>query len=272
MTDLKGIEFVIFDVETTGLSPYSGDRIVEIAAVKLKDSKIVGRFETMLDPQREISYEAFSVNGITPEMLSGAPRAEEVLPDIFHFIKNAYLVGHNIKFDLNFLNNEFVLAGWPPLEDLLTIDTVKMARGLLPQLGRYSLGAVAYSLGMSYPQKHRAMSDVEMTLGVFQKLLELAEDKKISDLNLLTSLFGYHPSWQKIQEGKVDMITEAIFAEHRLNLLYFGTNSGLTSRIVKPQQLIGDGRETVLVGFCHLRNEERHFRLDRIVQLEKFKG
>ena len=191
MKSFSETEFVIFDVETTGLSPHTGDRIIEIAALKIKGMKAVERFETFVDPQREISWGAFMVNGISPQMLEGAPKAGEILPSFLDFLGESCLVGHNVKFDLGFLQQEVRLAG-QALSVRHALDTVKMARRLLPELGRYSLANVAYALGLEQEQKHRAMSDVELTFDVFKQLLSIAERKDIENMKKLIDLCGFH--------------------------------------------------------------------------------
>lgn len=215
-------EFVIIDVETTGLSPASGDRIIEIAALKIstdlflfnnikdgqdiddsslkktdhnrgrivKNFKAAGEFHSFIDPGRDIPFGAFMVHGITPSMLKGAPRAGGVLPKILDFIGGAHLVGHNIKFDLSFICHELSMLGLSLHESAGAICTVKMARKLLPRLGRYPLWNVAQTLGIDTEQEHRAMADVQMTFQVFRKLIEVAERQDIYDLG---------PFIQKIQ-------------------------------------------------------------------------
>ena len=98
--------FVVLDVETTGLGAYSGDRICEIAAVKLQQDEQIGEFWTMIDPGRPISEGAFAVNRITREMLMDAPASEAILPDLMEFMGNAVIVAYNAKFDMRFIQAE----------------------------------------------------------------------------------------------------------------------------------------------------------------------
>ena len=202
MKDLRKQEFIIFDVETTGLSPRWGDRIIEIAALKVKDLKPVGEFYSFVDPQREISYGAFQVNGITPDMLMGAPTLEEILPRFLKFIGSAALVGHNIKFDLSFLCYELSLMGKWLRPKTVVIDTLKMARGLLPHLGRYPLWFIADSLGITRKQEHRAMADVKLTFEVFLRLIKTMGKKDIEDMGVLSgALDEYKAVYNKQIQG-----------------------------------------------------------------------
>jgi DNA polymerase III subunit alpha, Gram-positive type len=193
MQNFHDTEFVIFDVETTGLSPRLGDRIIEIAAVKISGLKPVAQFQSLVDPQREISFGAFLVNGISQEMLRGAPTSEEVLPMFLEFLGHSSLVGHNIGFDVSFLSHELGFFGQTIPEDIVFLDTVRLARKLLPDLGIYRLWAIAQGLGIETVQQHRAMPDVELTLKIFLKLLEIADRRDIYDLSGLSALGRYMP-------------------------------------------------------------------------------
>lgn len=190
MDDFRKIEFVILDVETTGLSPGNGDRVIEVAALKIRELKVVDRFYSLVDPQRPLAYGAFLVNGITVEMLKGAPVAEEIIPGFFDFLGQACLVGHNIRFDLKFLKNEADFSGQPWRHRHPALDTVRLARWLLPDLGRYRLQMVAHHLGIEDVQLHRAMADVELTRTIFQIMLEMAFRRDVSDLKGLLKYGG----------------------------------------------------------------------------------
>ncbi|MDP8267011.1 MAG: 3'-5' exonuclease [Candidatus Aceula meridiana] len=178
-------EFVIFDVETTGLSPASGDRIVELAAVKTRNLETIDQFQTLVDPMRPISSGAFEVNRISPGMLSGAPKASQILPGFLDFLSDATIVGHNIRFDLGFLYNEVDLAGLSLEKEFASVDTISLAKKVMPGLGRYPLWRVADALGIEENQTHRAMADVQMTFEVFKRLIKMADEKNmIKELSL----------------------------------------------------------------------------------------
>ena len=191
MSMIKDKEFVVFDVETTGLSPMNGDRVVEIAALKIRDFKVVDEFHSLVNPGREISYDAFLVNGISQKMVQDAPMASTVMPAFCGFIEGTCLVGHNVKFDLGFLTNELLLLGLKLHPRTVALDTVKMARVLIPGLNSYSLASVSYSLGITQIQRHRAMSDVQMTWEVFERLRQNAERKALSDWKTWMELFTH---------------------------------------------------------------------------------
>lgn len=185
MQRFKEKDYVIFDVETTGLSPSSGDRIVEIAALKVRDLKPVARFHSLIDPQRPISFGAFEVNGISEKMLEGAPLCRDILPSFLEFVGHATLIGHNIRFDLNFLYYELELAGLKSQQDFESVDTIYLARQMMPHLKRYPLWLVADALNIKESQKHRAMADVDLTFQVFCRLIFMAQEaNKLQHLSL----------------------------------------------------------------------------------------
>lgn len=173
----KDIEFVVFDVETTGLHPTEGDRIIEIAAVKVKNRKIIGTFETFINPRREIPIEAQRINKITPEMIADAPTHDEVLPNMLEFIGGACLAGHNVKFDLDFLCYEMSLLGRKLQNTTPALDTLKLAKLFLPQISNFRLATLAQYFGILIEETHRALADVNLTVSLMYHLLDMAPDR-----------------------------------------------------------------------------------------------
>lgn len=193
-------EYVVFDVETTGLSPQGGDRIVEIAAVRVRNLEVVDVFESLVNPQRELPADAQRIHGITREMIAGAPAADEVLPRMIDFTGGACLVGHNIKFDLNFLCFQLSLIGRKLREETPAVDTLKMAKELLPHLTSFRLTHVAHSLGTAIKETHRALPDVKLTAGVMNRLLDIAGEQNIRTFKELHRHFGVPKPNFKIEQ------------------------------------------------------------------------
>jgi len=264
------VEFTIFDTETTGLEPESGDRIVEIAAVKFKGQEKISSFSTLVNPQRPISEAAFQVNQITPQMLKDAPDVSSVLPKFLEFIQGTCLCSYNAAFDLGFLNNELKLIGKPPLQDIVVVDILKMSRRLMPGLPRYALWFVADNLGINTEQKHRALCDVELTWQVFKKLKETLRQKGILDFANFSNLFSINPAvLADLNNQKVAEIQEAIGLGVKLKIKYLSSSSAeVTERQVIPKEIREEQGRRYLVGHCCLRNEERSFRIDGILHLE----
>lgn len=268
--DIEGVEFTIFDTETTGLDPRCGDRIVEIAAIRVQGSRILGQFESLVNPGRPVSPGAYAVNRISDEMLARAPSAAAVLPGFMDFIKDSCLCSYNLPFDLGFLKNEIAISGTLPLGDIPLIDVLAMSRRLLPELDRHALGFVAGSLGIAQRQEHRALSDVDMTWQVFQKMKGLLRAKGIADFDQYLGLFGLDQrALQDLTSQKLAKIQGAIDAAARLTIRYMSCSDGAVSeRQVLPKEIKRDARYSYMVGYCFLKNEDRMFRVDSILDME----
>lgn len=165
---LKDVPLVVFDLETTGLD-HRQDYIVEMGAQKIVGGQVVGEFETMVDPERDMPEDAQKVTGITPDMLVGQPKIQEILPKFFKFIEGSLLVAHNASFDMGFIRHHSSLLGiefdWP------SFCTLKLARELLPDLKRKNLDTLAEHYGLSFESRHRSIGDVKVTVSVLQELM-----------------------------------------------------------------------------------------------------
>lgn len=188
--NINGLEIVVFDVETTGLSPIDGDRIIEIAAMKVKDFKVTDQFYSLINPKRFLPAQAMAVNGITEEMVADAPFSEEVMPKFIDFIGGACVAGHNVKFDLNFVCFELSLLNRKLKDQTPAIDTLKMARELFPYLSTYKLTYLARALGISVDGAHRAMTDVETTVKVMLRMIEKAQTQDLGQIQKFLAQFG----------------------------------------------------------------------------------
>lgn len=268
--NLDEVEFTIFDTETTGLEPNSGDRIVEIAGIRLKGKEKIATFQSLVNPDKPISEAAFQVNKITQDMLKDAPRIEEVISRFLSFIEGSCVCSYNAAFDLEFLNNELKLIRQNQLRGIVFVDILKMARRLMPGLERYALWFVAEKLAIKQTQQHRALSDVELTLAVFDKLREILKLKGVSDFNNFSALFGIdRTTLDNLNNQKIAEIQEAIDLGVKLKIRYLSSsNAEVSEREVIPKEIRQDRNTGYLVGFCCLRNEERTFRIDGILHLE----
>ncbi|MDP2941197.1 MAG: exonuclease domain-containing protein [Candidatus Omnitrophota bacterium] len=264
------IEFTIFDIETTGLEPGAGDRVVEIAGLRFKGKERIAVFQALVNPGREVSPAAFAINRISPEMLRDTPGMEEIAPKFLDFILGSCLCSYNAGFDLGFLNNELKLIGRPELEGFVVVDVLRMSRRLLPNLERHALWFVARSLGIQSGQEHRASSDVELTLAVFNRLKEMLARKGITDFASISRLFAINPHLlEDTNAQQAARIQEAIDLGARLKIKYL-SRSGVevTEREVIPKEIKRENGRSYLVGFCCLRNDERTFSIDGILHLE----
>ncbi|SHE33195.1 PolC-type DNA polymerase III [Caloramator proteoclasticus] len=177
-------EFIVFDIETTGFNPQT-DEIIEIGAVKIKNYQIVDRFSVLINPERHISEEIQKLTGITNEMVIDKQTIIDILPKFTEFVGDGVLVAHNAKFDTGFLREKFKKFNLQFNYSIL--DTLPLARWLLPDLKRHKLNVIAEHLGISLENHHRAVDDAEATAHIFLKFVDMLKEKeisKLSDINL----------------------------------------------------------------------------------------
>ncbi|MDD4909156.1 MAG: exonuclease domain-containing protein [Candidatus Omnitrophica bacterium] len=267
---INDVDVVIFDTETTGLDPFSGDRIVEIAAVRLRGKVHLATFCSLVNPGRDVSEAAFKVNHISEDMLRGAPESRRIMPGFLDFIKGALLASYNTNFDLGFLDIELKMLGKALPADLYAVDILIMARRLMPGLSGYSLLNVARTLGISSGQEHRAYEDVVLTIRVFEKLKEILISKRIDDTDSLLRLFSVNTDTsRRMLQQRVAELQEAIDLKLKLKLRYLSrSNSEVTERNVEPLEIKQERGKYYLVGNCYLRQDKRTFNVDSILHLE----
>jgi len=270
---LDKASFTIFDVETTGLYPYSGDRICEIGAMRVGfRNRRLKKFHSLIDPERPISYGAYSVNGITEDMVRGQPTIDDILPSFLNFINGSVLVAYNAGFDLGFI--EFALGRDKDiLKDYYIIDALQLARRLFPDLARYSLGAVTQSLGIRPEGEHRALSDAFMTWKVFEKELKLLVCDGVKDVEDIAYITTRKRSpIKKVKDYKTRLIEEAIREQKKLNIVYRSVwNNQITERTITPKEIQKGYDRSYVIAYCHLKNGERNFRLDCILEARPHK-
>jgi len=172
---IKDIEYVVFDIETTGLSLQDGSRIIEIGAVKIKSEKILDEFHSFINPECLIPPEVTNIHHITNDMVQEAPKREEILPQFIDFTGGACLVAHNIKFDLDFLCYELSQIGRNLKTETPAIDTLKMSRKFLVRLTSHRLENVANYFGVKSKNAHRALFDAKATGSILNHFLDMAE-------------------------------------------------------------------------------------------------
>lgn len=168
-------DYIIFDIETTGLDS-SYDEVIEIGAIKVKNNKIVSKFNSLVKPKNEIDEYITELTGITNEMVKDAPTIEEILPDFMDYIGNDILIGHNVNFDINFIYDNLYRNKF----DVLTndfIDTMRISRKLLPELPHHRLIDLAKYFKIDSTNNHRSLKDCEITMNVYENLKEIALQK-----------------------------------------------------------------------------------------------
>ena len=191
--DLKGIvqnskaqslhaPYVVFDIETTGFSALK-DKIIEIGAVKVENGRITERFSEFVNPQIPIPFRIEELTSINDNMVADAPTIDVILPKFEKFCEGCVMVAHNAEFDMSFIRKNYEDIGIER-EDTV-VDTVGMARFLLPQLNRFKLDTVAKAVGVSLEHHHRAVDDASCTADIFVKFIEMCAERDIFNLDEL---------------------------------------------------------------------------------------
>ena len=273
-------EFVAFDLETTGLSSRD-DRIIEIGAVILKDGKEIDRFQTFVDPERQLERKIVELTGITDEMLQGAPKIQEILPKFLEFVGDRVLVAHNSDFDTGFIRAECQRQGLP--YRYTAADTLILSQNLLQHLSKFKLDIVSNALNLPDFNHHRAGDDA-MTCGlIMTKLMEMLEQEQ--DIHTLQTI---NPAMVKLRSGGRITDRQArhiiLFAKNQVglrNLYHLISNSNLkhfrrVPRIPKSELL--EMREGLIIGsaceagelFQAILDRKSHDELKRIASFYDF--
>lgn len=166
-------DYVLVDIETTGLSPKEND-IIEIGAIKVRNNKIIEEYESLIKINYNINPFITKLTGITNDMLKDGKNIENVLTEFIKFTGNDVIMGHNVNFDINFIYDNCEKY----LKSYLTndfIDTMQIAKKILPNSQNYKLGTLAEKFDVSYKGAHRGLKDVEITYEVYNKLREYAK-------------------------------------------------------------------------------------------------
>ncbi len=286
---LGELTFAVVDVETTGLSARTGDRICEVAVVTGSGGQIKAQLQALVNPGRPISYGASAVNGITDRMVRDAPAFRSVASSLVEALDGAVLVAHNASFDLSFISAELRSAGYDP-PDNPVLDTLALARRCYTFRSN-RLGDVARALGIQTQGLHRALADATITWHVLKRFLWDLEAQGVMTLadliklqGSLTPLGGWRGSispplmeWDGSApfcpiQGLPPLIEQAVLSHAPLRIRYKGSDGKQSERIVQPRKVTLREQATYLVAYCHLKGEERTFRLDRIMELRIVEG
>ena len=264
--------YVVFDLETTGFSPIK-DKIIEIGAVKVEHGKITDRFSTFVNPKVPIPFEITKLTSITDAMVLDAPTIEEVLPEFLDFIDGAALVAHNAGFDVGFIEQNLRYQDIQP--DFTSVDTVALARILLPTLSKFKLNIVAKALNISLENHHRAVDDAGATAEIFVKFVQMLEEREIYTLKQVNQ-FGAHnadairklPSYHAIILARNDIGRTNLYTlVSKSHLDYFGRQPRI------PKSEFSKYREGLILGsaceagelYQALLNDKSDERIARIV-------
>ena len=239
-------EFVVFDIETTGLNSHTNE-IIEIGAVKIKAGRIVDRYSQLINPGRPIPYHITEITSITDEQVANEPKIDEVIGKFVDFVGDAVLVAHNAPFDMGFIKRDVKKYLNIDLQSSV-IDTLQMARDLFPDLKKYGLGDLNKTLGLALEKHHRAVDDSQATANMFIIFLDKYKEKGLEYMKDINVGFKVNVKKQslknimvlvKTQDGLKNMyklVSEA-------HIKYFGNKK---ARI--PKSVLTENREGLIIG------------------------
>ena len=216
--------YAIIDIETTGLSP-STEKITEIAIIIHDGKKVVEEFSTLINPERKIPYRITQITGINSKMVDDAPKFYEIAKQIVELTENKVIIGHNVRFDYGFIRSEFKSLGYDFKRQ--TLDTIKLARKLIPGKPSYGLGKLCKSLGIENPDRHRALGDATATKTLFELLLSIDNNPKNLNLTGIQSDLSKSLVLNLPKEAGV-----YYFYDNKDELIYVGKSINIHDRVM----------------------------------------
>src|SRR5258706_11393537 len=265
MFDISNARFAFLDLETTGLSPWFGDRICEVGIVVTEGKRIKEQVQQLVNPERPLSPGAASTNGLTDDDLESAPLFAEIADEVLGWLKGAVVVCHNAQFDIQFLDSELKRLGREEIQFSNVVDTLLLARQYY-EFPSYSLQSIAESFQLPLTIKHRALDGALASRSIFFAMMEQLKqfNKPLDDyIGIYNS-----PVWPNEGIQLPTELGEAIYSNKKLFIRYIDGEGEETERWITPKQVMGLSDYVYLQAHCHLRNAERNFRLDRIVEVQ----
>ncbi|MEN2766413.1 PolC-type DNA polymerase III [Ornithinibacillus xuwenensis] len=244
---LENGTYVVFDVETTGLSAVY-DTIIELAAVKIHQGEIIDRFESFANPHHALSQTTIDLTGITDDMVKDAPEIDDVLRDFHVWSGDAIFVAHNASFDIGFLNQGYQKIGYDKVENPV-IDTLELARFLFPELKNHRLNTLCKHLDIELTQHHRAIYDAEATGYLLWKLVQALLKKEITNHLHLNNHMGEGNAYQRSRPFHCTLIAQTQEGLKNLYKLVSLAHIDYFYRVPRiPRSLLQKLRSGVLVG------------------------
>jgi DNA polymerase III epsilon subunit family exonuclease len=263
---VQDAKLVFIDVETTGLSPAMGDRIIEVGVVACAPGERPRQASQLVNPDRAIPLESRRVHGIGDEDVSEAPAFSAVARTLGELIAGSWLIGHNVRFDVGFLAMEMALAGYQ-VDPAGCLDTCQLAAAAF-ELPDYRLDTLTAALGIQRKAKHRALDDALATQAVFDftvKEIGDASDLTIADLR---ALHRYEPTWPAHPRTLLPgPLYDALTSGQLISIGYVNGEGRASQRMIRPFSCFPVGRHVYVRAHCTEAAEMRTFRLDRIVEV-----
>ncbi|SDM01545.1 PolC-type DNA polymerase III [Bacillus sp. OK048] len=239
--------FVVFDVETTGLSAVY-DTIIELAAVKIKDGEIIDRFESFANPHHRLSATTINLTGITDDMVQNAPEVGEVIQRFHDWVEDAVLVAHNASFDMGFLNVGYKNIGLEKAKNPV-IDTLELGRFLYPEMKNHRLNTLTKKFDIELTQHHRAIYDAEATGYLLLKMLKDATEKNIEYHDQFNDYMGKGNAYQRARPFHCTLLAQTEAGLKNLFKLVSISHLEFFYRVPRlPRSVLQKYREGILVG------------------------
>jgi DNA polymerase-3 subunit epsilon len=272
---LYEIPVVVLDTETTGLYPGLGDRMVEIGAARFEPAggnkwQIAGQVSRLVNPGRPMEPKASQVTGISDAELAAAPPFANIAEPFLELVDGALLVAHNARFDADFLALEYSIYSLAQRRDILLrnpwLCTLELAKRHF-HFGRNSLENIARVLAVRSGRGHRALNDVYITAEVLKRMAHLLQQRRMETVGDLLHAQG--GAIYATPPGPVGLppLESALATGQRLLILYMG-EEGESVRVITPHYPATHDGVSYLIAFCHLRQQQRTFRVDRIFSAE----
>ncbi|ULT58585.1 PolC-type DNA polymerase III [Neobacillus drentensis] len=239
--------FVVFDVETTGLSAVY-NTIIELAAVKIHNGEIIDRFESFANPHQRLSATIINLTSITDDMLKDAPEVDEVIKNFYDWAGDAVLVAHNASFDMGFLNVAYKQIGLEKAKNPV-IDTLELGRFLYPEMKNHRLNTLAKKFDIDLTQHHRAIYDTEATGYLLLKMLKDALEKGIEYHDEFNNNMGKGNAYQRARPYHCTLLAQTEAGLKNLFKLISISHIEYFYRVPRlPRSVLQKYREGILVG------------------------
>lgn len=268
---LVDLDFVAFDLETTGLFPVA-NRIVEFGAVRFRlDGRVLGTWEQLVDPECAIPPEVTDIHGITDAMVCGQPTLAQALPGFLDFLggSEAILLAHNAAFDLGFLNFAAAKTGLN-LPANPVVDTLDLARNCIRGAPSCRLEDLVVHLRLAESEDHRTLSDSRLVMELFRHVAGRIEWlRTVGDLFRLTSPLTAENARTHVIEPPAGLedLTVAIAEQRTVVIAYDGGTRGPADRRITPRAMLQSNGRQYLIAYCHTAEIEKTYRLDRILEV-----
>ena len=234
--------------QTTGLSAPT-DRIIEIGAVKMKNNKVLAKFDEFINPGFPLSATTINLTTITDEMVQSGGSEEEIIKKFTDFVGDAIVVGHNVTFDIGFINVARKRLGWPAVPNPI-VDTLIMSRTLHPERGRHTLDSLSRVYKITLTQHHRASDDSEATGYLYFALLkEMMARFNTANVNQLNDHAGEKEAWKTGRPSHAILIAKTQAGLKNLFKIVSFSLTDYFHRVARvPRSMLNKYREGIIVG------------------------